>query len=557
MEKFDICIIGSGAGASPIAYEAALAGKKVIVLEKGPYLKTKDFRKDELVATRYSKYTSDLSKEGYEIETLSRGEWKTKSTFDTGRDFWNGNMVGGSSNLMSGYFHRMKPNDFNLLSKYGEIEGANIVDWPINYQELEPYYEKVERIVGVSGRVTETKFQEPRSTNDFPYPALAENKIVAHIDAATKKLGYDTIPIPRAIISTPEKDRNSCYYSGYCGSYGCSSDAKSSGRVSLLEKVKDRITLLDHAKVYHIETNGKHQAIKAWYTDNAGEKKFVEATVFVVACQAVESARLLLNSTNSEFPNGIGNNNQQLGKNLLFSAGGVGYGYLNYSDFSDQDVQAFKQTGLFVNRSINEFYEIDDFNGTGNTVKGGLVDFLWEHNNAMTKAMKIRKGNHGSILRGEDFRAQMKKYFVDQRRLNFEVFCDWLPTDNCYVELSKNVKDYQGIPVAKMRLGYHQHDLEVGRYLADKGEKVLKEMGLSDIYSGISGGAPPNLQAGGCRFGNDPKTSVLDKNCKVHDADNVYVTDGSFMPTGGSVTYTWTIYANAFRVADVIKNVLG
>ena len=93
----------------------------------------------------------------------------------------------------------------------------------------------------------------------------------------------------------------------------------------------------------------------------------------------------------------------------------------------------------------------------------------------------------------------------------------------------------------------------MGRYLADKEEKVLEKMGAENIGSGISGSPPPNLQAGGCRFGNDPETSVLDKNCKAHEVENLYITDGSFMPTGGSVTYTWTIYANSFRVADVIK----
>ena len=103
---------------------------------------------------------------------------------------------------------------------------------------------------------------------------------------------------------------------------------------------------------------------------------------------------------------------------------------------------------------------------------------------------------------------------------------------------------------AKVWLGYHEHDLKVGEYLAEKAENLFKEAGLQNVRSNINGGVSPNLQAGGCRFGNDPKTSVLDKNCKAHEVSNLYITDGSFMPTGGSVTYTFTIYANAFRVAD-------
>ncbi len=101
-------------------------------------------------------------------------------------------------------------------------------------------------------------------------------------------------------------------------------------------------------------------------------------------------------------------------------------------------------------------------------------------------------------------------------------------------------------------MGYHSHDLKVGNYLATKAAELLQEMGAKNINSNISGGAPSNLVVGGCRFGNDPKKSVLDKNCKAHEVENLYITDGSFMPTGGSVTYTWTIYANSFRVADVL-----
>jgi choline dehydrogenase-like flavoprotein len=125
------------------------------------------------------------------------------------------------------------------------------------------------------------------------------------------------------------------------------------------------------------------------------------------------------------------------------------------------------------------------------------------------------------------------------------------------VSLDPQVKDQWDNPVARIRLGYHEHDLKVGEFLAGKAEKVLQELGAESIGSGVSGSPPPNLQAGGCRFGNDPQTSVLDKNCRIHNQDNVYVTDGSFMPTGGSVPFTWTIYANSFRVADHLKQTIG
>jgi len=111
--------------------------------------------------------------------------------------------------------------------------------------------------------------------------------------------------------------------------------------------------------------------------------------------------------------------------------------------------------------------------------------------------------------------------------------------------------------VARVRTGYHPHDLKVGRYLTGKAETVLREMGAEQVSSSVSGSPPTNLVAGGCRFGTDPKHSVLDRNCRAHDVENLYVTDGSFMPTGGSVPYTWTIYANAFRVAEQMVAQLG
>ncbi len=125
-------------------------------------------------------------------------------------------MVGGSSNVMSGYFHRLKPEDFRLLSEFGPIEGANIVDWPISYNDLEPYFSKVEKIVGVSGKVVAHPHLEPRSTNDFPYSKTAEHPIAQHIDNACNNLGFNSIPTPRAILSQNALKRKACSYSNYC-----------------------------------------------------------------------------------------------------------------------------------------------------------------------------------------------------------------------------------------------------------------------------------------------------------------------------------------------------
>ncbi len=557
LKKFDVCVVGSGAGAGPVIYELSKAGFRVAVLEKGPWFRTKDFSKDEMVATRRSVYTPNLKDERHVIEEQDEnGHWNAKSTFETGRDFWNGNCVGGSSNFMSGYFSRLKPVDFKLLSTYGPVKGANIADWPISYKDLEPYYEKVERLVGVSGKVVSHKFLEPRSTTDFPYVPLKENIVSSWIDQAARKINIQTIPLPRAILTRKKGGRNACYYSNFCGSYACSSDAKGSSRVSLLHDALNtgNCSIIPNAKVYHLETDGKGKVVKAKYYDVDGNMQFVEADIFVVAAQAVETSRLLLMSKNKDFPKGLANNNGQVGKNLIFSAGGTGGGVFYYDQLSEKDADELSKSGLFVNRTIQDFYEIEE---KGKKIKGGTVDFLFEHANPVSKAIREKWDNNGNLRYGAKLKKHLQDYFTNVRKLKFEVFVDWLPTDDCFVTLDDKVKDKWGDAVAKIRIGYHEHDLKIGRFIAEKAKAVLKKMGARQIYANISGAPPSNLQAGGCRFGENPKTSVLDKNCKAHEVKNLYVTDASFMPTGGSITYTWTIYANSFRVAEHLKGVLG
>lgn len=552
MAKF--CVIGSGAGAGPIIFELANAGHEVVVLEKGPWIKREHFTKDEMVATLRDVYIPNLQDEGHVLEKKKDGEWEAKSSFQTGLEFWNGSAVGGSSNFMSGYFHRMKPKDFRLLSEYGEQENANMADWPISYEELEPYYAKTEKVVGVSGKVVPHKNLEPRSTEDYPFPPLGENVVSTLLEEACQGLGYEMFPVARGILSRGVKGRQACYYSNFCGSFGCSSNAKSSARAALIQYAAelDNCQIIPHAKVHHLETNGKGELVRAWYYNKENEKIAIEADVFVVACQAIESSRLLLQSKNEEFPNGLANNSGQVGKNLLFSGGGAGSGNLVFEDFDPKVVEKLRMPGLFVNRALHDWYEIDDPE-FGSPSKGGTIDFLWEHANPMPVLIR-NKWRNGKILFGQELKDQLKWHFTEQRRLRFELFVDWLPNDDCFVELAEDVTDKWGDPVAHVRLGLHEQNTKVAKFLAQKGVKVMEELGARNIKWATSKSPGSNLQAGGCRFGNDPNSSVLDKNCKAHEVSNLYVTDGSFMPTGGSVPYTLTIYANSFRVADHLKS---
>jgi len=547
MKPYDVCIIGSGAGASAVAHTLINAGKRVVILERGDFYREKDFSKDEIAYCKRDIVTPNLQESYHTIESFWQGKWVKTPTYITENSFFNGNVVGGSSNFMSGYFHRLKPKDFKLLSTYGAIKGANIVDWAIDYETLEPYYTQVEQQVGVSGSVTPYAHQEPRSTSDFPYPPLAEHPISQHIDKASKQLGFVPYRTPRAILSQAHAKRDACYYSNYCGSYGCSSGAKGSARAALLQPILDdpNLTIITHAFVKRLVEKNKEVTHATYVDTRTHQEHAITATLFVVAAQAVESSRLLLNSKSSNFPNGLANNSGQVGKNLLFSAGGVGTGEF---DASIMPLGDLLQEGLFVNRSLCDWYFTD-------TMKGGVIDFLFEHANPISQASKQR-WEGGELLWGERLQEKILRKFTQTRQLNFEVFNDWLPTDNCFVSVDERYKDIYGVPVANIRIGSHPHDLKVGRFLAQKAEAVMRAMGAKRVQSAISPYPPANLQAGGCRFGEDPKNSVLNPHCQAHEVNNLYVADGSFMPTGGSVPFTWTIYANGFRVGEHIRRLL-
>ena len=549
---YDVVIIGSGASGGAVAYTLCKAGYKVAVLEKGRLLKREEFSKDELAYCRRDLVTPNLFDEYHTIEEKVDGKWVGTPTYESGWSFWNGNIVGGSSNFMSGMLHRLHPDDFRLKSKYGEIDGANVVDWPITYEDLEPYYTLAEELVGISGHYEPYKYEPKRSTPNFTQPPTKENAIVKLLDKSCKALDITPLVTPRAVLSKNKPGRDACYYSNFCGSYGCSSGAKSSSREALLKPAlaTGNLTLMSNSHVKYLHSDSKDEVSYAVVVDTiTGKEKHIKAKMFVVAAQAHESARLLLNSSNKYHPNGLANSSGELGKNLIFSGGGSGQGELHKESLKEIKFDELMTTGLFVNRSVLDWYFVDHW--WYGKFKGGSVEFMFEHQNIITRARKKNYKN-GQLLWGKELGEHVVKRMTEQKSIRFEIFNDWLPNDDCFVSLDPTHKDKYGMPVGKLRVEGHPQDVKVGKYIAKKCEKILKEMGAKNIYSGISSSPAQNLVAGGCRFGNDPKISVLNKYCQAHDVKNLFVADASFMPTGGSVAYTWTIYANAFRVADYI-----
>lgn len=563
-QVYDAIVIGSGASGGAAAHQLCQAGFKVALLEKGRLIRREEFSKDELAYCRRDSITPSLFDEYHTIEEWDEGEasdgkgkWVETPTYESNWSFWNGNIVGGSSNLMSGMLHRMHPDDFRLLSKYGAIEGANIVDWPISYSDMEPYYALAEELVGISGKAQEHPFEPPRSKPGFTQPPTSENRIVTLFDKSSKALKITPLVTPRAVLSRDRGDRKACYYSNFCGSYGCSSGAKGSSREAFIRPAlgTGNLTLLTNTHVKRLESDKDHVTSVETVNTLTGEERKLTAHIFVVSAQAHESARLLLNSANDYHPDGLGNSSGELGKNLIFSAGGSGQGVLRRKSLKEIPFDDLMQRGLFMNRSVLDWYAIDGKMGknikNSEKIKGGLVEFMFEHQNNISRAAKTRYS--GEKLRwGKDLEEALKETFIESKSIRFEIFNDWLPTDNCFVALDKKRKDKYGMPAGKLRISAHPHDLKVASRITEKCETILQEMGAEEVYSSVSAVPPQNLIAGGCRFGDDPKHSVLNRHCQSHDIPNLFVADAGFMPTGGSTPYTWTIYANALRVADYI-----
>ena len=269
----------------------------------------------------------------------------------------------------------------------------------------------------------------------------------------------------------------------------------------------------------------------------------------MVACQAIESARLLLNSVGTHHPNGLANQSGLVGKNLLFSTYGAGWGDFPYETFESQWPWMRERKWPFVNRTLEDFYVIDD-PALGRR-KGGSLDFLRMHPNPIQAAINESLYEEPPVW-GLGLKKRLERYFRETIHLRFEVFGDYTPIPEGEVILDPGVRDVYGMPVARVRPHRHPRDQETAEWLTARGIEILERMGAENIRSPVVGTESTNLQGGTCRFGTDPATSVLDADCRAHDVENLFVSDGSFMPTGGSIPFTFTIYANAFRIADRI-----
>jgi choline dehydrogenase-like flavoprotein len=293
-----------------------------------------------------------------------------------------------------------------------------------------------------------------------------------------------------------------------------------------------------------VEVDAQGRARSVVYLDEHGVEQEQPARVVVVSCTAVESARLLLNSVSHRFPRGLANGSGQVGRNLLFSSFGE-----SRATFRVSKQKAARpwltDPAPFVNRSVQDFYLLPD--ERFGFRKGGTLGFMWTHPNPIFAAVGLA-GSGGEGVFGKELKERMRAY-RDSRILQFEVYGEFLPTPGTYVTVEPSVKDKYGLPVAAITLDRHPMDLAATRFLVERGEEILLRLDPDDVQRVGIAGETTILQHGTCRFGDDPATSVLDRECRAHEVPNLYVVDGSFMPTAGSVPSTLTIVANSFRVA--------
>ena len=540
--EVDAVVVGSGAGGAPMALQLARAGLKVVVLEKGPAYDKGDFTHDEIAISRRNFFMPLPWDEPHLWRVGQNGKYSRTN------HAWTANCVGGGTVHMSGFFYRLKPVDFRMRSMLGAPEGSTVVDWPIRYEDLLPYYEQVEEEIGVSGVVTQHPWAEPRR-KPYPLPPLDEHPIAKEIDRAGKKIGLHPYPTARAIASRPYRGRAGCIYCVFCGSYGCESGAKSSTQVTLMPLALEtgKVELRPGCMARSVEVTADGRAKSVVYIDEKGELQEQPARIVVVSCTAVESARLLLNSRSARWPKGLANDTGLVGKNLMFSGFGRSRASFRISK-RKQSWPWLDDPAPFVQRSLSDHYVLPASTKLGSR-KGGAIGFLWEHPAPISQAIVLAQGGKGVF--GKELKDRFR-VFRDSKVLQFETYAEWLPTPGTSVSVEDTVLDRYGLPVAAITIDRHPADLPVTRYLIDRGEDLLRAMEPDAVWRVTEAGETTILQHGTCRFGKDPARSVLDPECRAHEVPNLYVVDGSFMPSSGAVPTTLTIAANSFRVADLL-----
>jgi choline dehydrogenase-like flavoprotein len=541
LKHVNAVIVGSGAGGGVAAKELAEAGLSIVLLERGKWFTPFDERKDDLRNQRTcvlgNAFGPDernprvyVDSSGHEhIVSPTHGAYSNNAA-----------CVGGGTLSYGAMAWRFMEKDFRLRSTYGTVEGSTLDDWPITYADLEPYYEKAEWEIGVSGDDSNNIFRAPRK-RPLPMPPLPPTREHQILKPAAQRLGLHPFDIPMLRNSVPYNGRGACMRCRWCVGFACEVDAKCGTHNTVIPKAiqTGNCELRCECIVREILTNDSGRATGVAYYDSDRRLQEQSADLVVVSCAAIESARLLLNSKSSLFPNGLGNRYDWVGRNLQGHAYTGAIGLFDHETYDD----------LGPGASI----AVCDFNhGNSGFVCGGMLA-----NEFIRLPYQFASRAAAGIPRwGAAHKDFVRRYY----RSSISVMgpMQEMPVFDSRVQVDPRVKDHWGIPVARLSGHRHQNDLLGTNYMSAKAEAWLKEAGAATVIrsgpislDGPSGG---QHQSGTCRMGNDPKTSVVDKYCRVHDIDNLYVIDGSVHPNNGGFNPVLTIMAIAYYAsANLVK----
>jgi choline dehydrogenase-like flavoprotein len=525
----DFVVVGSGAAGGVIAKELATRGLSVVILEQGPRLTQTQFEHDEF------KYYFQSG-----ISNTAPVTWRQTATekAEVGRGaLLYAKLVGGSSVHFTANFWRLRPIDFIEASKLGTIAGTGLADWPITYEELEPYYTKVDWEVGVSG---EPGWGDPPRSRPYPMPPLPNKSAGVIFERAANKLGWHPSPAPMAINSQPHNGRPPCQQCGYCMGFGCEYGAKSSSLATVIPIAEQtgRCEVRPNSYVRKVETDTKGRVTGVVYYDAEKREQRQKARAVVLCCNGAETPRLLLNSKSNRFPQGLANSSGLVGKYLMFNGASLATGIFEHP------LNEYK--GAQVTRLALDWYDSDPKRGF---YGGGGIDARFGATYPIGFALGGAPPFHPTW--GPMFKRYLRHGFT--RQMSLYGHSTSLPLETNNITLDPKVKDEFGVPVLRVTYKDHEDDLRMSEFLLAR-SKELFEAADADMYWGT----PVTVQAftahllGTCRMGNDPKASVVDKFHRAHDVPNLFICDGSSLVTSGRGQPTMTIMALAFRAGEKI-----
>jgi choline dehydrogenase-like flavoprotein len=516
-DHFDVIIIGSGAGGGTLLHRLAPSGKRILVLERGPFLPRE---KDNWSYHGSFKY--------YSSETMYN---KAGGEIRPGFCYY----VGGNTKVYGAALFRLRERDFEQF-RHGDGLSP---EWPLKYRDWQPYYDEAEVLYQVHGKAGEDPTDPPR-TKDYPFPPISHEPRIKEVFEILRARGMKPYPAPMGIrINQAMMHLSECIRCDTCDGYPCLVGAKSDAEVSAVRPAlnEPNITLVTEAKVLRLHTNPSGREITAVVAEVKGEQAVFTGDLVVVSCGAVNSSALLLRSANDKHPRGLANNSSGLvGRNLMKHVLGslVGVSTLKPNPSKFQKTMA-----------INDFYwgepgydfPMGNIQLMGKTVIEGLRGY--EEKYAPLTIEEVAKNSIDWWLTTEDLPDPNNQVRVegDQR-----IVIDYM--ENNGEPFDRLVERWKGI---LKEIGCGCHIVPQANYFAPKSGYFTTKMPMHSL----------GHQVGTCKFGEDPGTSVLDLNCRAHDVDNLYVVDGSFFVSSGAVNPTLTIIANALRVGEHLLERLG